>query len=153
MNRMILKRRNSILMIALCMWLVGHSQDQSEIEGVKSACMGYFDGFYQGDTTLLKKYLQPSLNKFGFWKDKEGKYGEQGYMTFGEAVAYAREIKETQQFPSPDAPKKVEILDIMNHIAAAKITGWWGQDYLLLSKKEDHWIIHQVLWEGPLEGQ
>jgi hypothetical protein len=36
-----------------------------------------------------------------------------------------------------------------NTIASAKVTAWWGIDYVLLSKQGDKWIIEQVLWEGP----
>jgi len=32
--------------------------------------------------------------------------------------------------------------------ASAKVTAWWGIDYVLLSKQGDKWVIEQVLWEG-----
>ena len=54
-----------------------------------------------------------------------------------------------KSFAKPDAPKKVEVLDIGNTIASAKVTAWWGIDYVLLSKQTDKWVIEQVLWEGP----
>ena len=54
-----------------------------------------------------------------------------------------------KSFAKPDAPKKVEVLDIGNTIASAKLTAWWGIDYVLLSKQPDKWVIEQVLWEGP----
>ena len=46
---------------------------------------------------------------------------------------------------------QVEVLNIGKTIAAAKVTAWWGIDYILLSKRGDVWMIEQVLWEGPLE--
>ena len=46
-------------------------------------------------------------------------------------------------------PKKVEILDIGNSIASAKVSAWWGIDYILLAKQGDQWMIEQLLWEGP----
>ncbi|NNK81307.1 MAG: hypothetical protein HKO93_07400, partial [Flavobacteriales bacterium] len=56
-------------------------------------------------------------------------------------------------FPDDAAPMEVEVLDVMNHIAAAKVTAWWGYDYILLSKEGDKWMIEQVLWEGPLNNR
>ena len=56
-----------------------------------------------------------------------------------------------KNFAKKDAPKKIEVLDLGNSIASAKITAWWGIDYILLSKRGDKWMIEQVLWEGPLE--
>ena len=37
--------------------------------------MNYIEGFYKGDESKLKESLQPTLNKFGFWKNKDsGEY-------------------------------------------------------------------------------
>ena len=72
-------------------------------------------------------------------------------MTFEKALAYAKNVKEKKQFAKDDAPKKVEVLDVSNSIAAAKVTAFWGVDYILLSKRGDKWMIEQVIWEGPLE--
>jgi hypothetical protein len=121
-------------------------------ELVERACMDYLEGFYQGDTTKIINSIKPTLHKFGFWKDdKSGKYEVDGYMTFEEAKAYAQRVLEKKHFAKSDAPKKVEVLDIMNQIASAKVTAWWGTDYILLSKNADKWMIEQVLWEGPLQ--
>ena len=71
-------------------------------------------------------------------------------MTFDQAVDYVNSVRTKKNFAKPDAPKKVEVLDILHHIAVAKVTAWWGKDYVLLSKTGDKWMIDQVLWEGPL---
>ena len=128
------------------------AQNSSEHKAVEKACMKYLEGFYEGDTSKLKASLQPSLNKFGFWKDKNsGKYKQQGHMSFNKALEYAKGVLEKKNFPKSDAPKSVEILDIGNSIASAKVTAWWGIDYMLLSKRGNKWMIEQVIWEGPLE--
>ena len=114
--------------------------------------MNYIEGFYEGDQDKLRASLQTTLNKFGFWKNKDtGEYKQQNYMTFEKALAYAKNVKEKKQFAKDDAPKKVEVLDVSNSIAAAKVTAFWGVDYILLSKRGDKWMIEQVIWEGPLE--
>ncbi len=119
---------------------------------VKQACLDYIEGFYEGDTVKVIRSLRPSLYKFGYWKsDKTGKYESDGQMTFEQAVKYASNVRAKQKFAKTDAPKKVEVLDILNHIASAKVTAWWGIDYLLLAKHDDAWMIEQVLWEGPLQ--
>ena len=140
------------ILLTLCLTNISFAQSTADQAGVKAACMNYLEGFYEGDTTKLIASLQPSLNKLGYWKNKDtGKYANEGYMTFDEAKAYAKRVNEKQRFAKPDAPKKVEVLDVMNNIASAKVTAWWGTDYLLLSKNDDKWMIEQVLWEGPLE--
>ena len=70
-------------------------------------------------------------------------------MTYRQALDYAKNVMEKKNFAKADAPKKVEVLDVMNTIASAKVTAWWGVDYILLGKQNGKWIIEQVLWEGP----
>ena len=125
---------------------------QNAREDVAKACLNYIEGFYEGDTTKLIKSLMPTLYKFGYWKNKStGTYGPDGQMTYRQALDYARKVMEKQKFAKADAPKKVEVLDIQNSIAAAKVTAFWGVDYILLSKQNGQWMIEQVLWEGPLQ--
>ena len=123
------------------------AQDKAKVE---RACLNYIEGFYEGDTSKLIAALKPSLYKIGYWKNKDtGVYDFVGQMTFREALDYAKNVMTKKNFAKPDAPKKVEVLDLGSSIASAKVTAWWGIDYILLSKQGDKWIIEQVLWEGP----
>ncbi|WP_299335538.1 nuclear transport factor 2 family protein [uncultured Psychroserpens sp.] len=120
--------------------------------GVIKACTNYLEGFYEGDTAKLKESLQPTLNKFGFWKDKDTKtYNQVDHMSFKQALAYAQNVKDKKNFPAKDAPRDITILDMGETIASAKVIAWWGIDFILLSKRGDKWMIEQVLWEGPLK--
>lgn len=128
------------------------SQESTDSEGVKKACVNYLEGFYEGNILKLKAAIKPALFKFGYWKNKETDiYAAQGNMTYQQALDYAKGVAEKKNFAKKEAPKKVDVLDISNHIAAAKITAWWGVDYVLLSKTDGIWMIEQVIWEGPLE--
>lgn len=125
---------------------------QEAKQKIERACLDYIEGFYEGDTLKIIRSIKPSLYKFGYWKNKtSGIYEPDEHMTFREAVNYAKNVFEKKKFTKEGSPKKVEVLDIMNTIASAKITAWWGVDYVLLSKQGDKWMIEQVLWEGPLE--
>lgn len=136
--------------IACCLYSMSAGA-QADKDAVSKACLNYIEGFYEGDTSKLIQSLQPSLYKFGYWKDKAtGKYGPDGNMTYRQALDYATRVLQKKNFAKPGSPKKVEVLDIGNAIAAAKVTAWWGIDYILLSKQGDKWMIEQVLWEGPL---
>ncbi len=139
-----------ILIASCCLYsLAGWAQ--TDKDAVSKACLNYIEGFYEGDTTKLIQSLQPSLYKFGYWKDKNtGRYGPDGNMTYRQALDYATRVLLKKNFAKPGSPKKVEVLDISNAIAAAKVTAWWGVDYILLSRQGDKWMIEQVLWEGPL---
>ena len=143
--------QKNLLVLLLCL-ITKFSLAQHEKEEITRACLNYIEGFYEGDSTKLIRSLKPSLYKFGYWKDKNsGKYGPDGNMTYRQAIDYAKGVLEKKHFPKEGAPKKVEVMDIQNAIAAAKVTAWWGVDYVLLSKQDNKWMIEQVLWEGPLQ--
>ena len=140
-----------ILIASLCLVITFCAQAQDK-ENITRACLDYIEGFYEGDSTKLVRSLQPSLHKYGMWKDKTtAKYAPAGYMTYQQAKDYANNVLTKKNFAKADAPRKIEVLDIQNAIASAKVTAWWGVDYILLSKQNDKWMIEQVLWEGPLQ--
>ena len=139
------------LIFLLLLFSVAKLSSAQEKEKVERACLNYIEGFYEGDTTKLVAALKPSMYKIGYWKNKNtGIYDFDGQMTYRAAIDYAKNVMDKKNFAKSDAPKKVEVLDVGNSIASAKVTAWWGIDYILLSKQGDKWIIEQVLWEGPL---
>lgn len=145
----VMKKTTCIFLFCL---IVKFSIAQTDKEKIEKACTNYIEGFYEGDTVKLIQSLKPSLYKFGYWKNKtSGKYEPDEQMNYREALDYAKGVLDKKHFAKADAPKKVEILDVMNAIASAKVTAWWGIDYVLLSKKDEKWMIEQVLWEGPLQ--
>lgn len=134
----------------ICM-ITKSSFAQEAKQQIEKACLDYIEGFYEGDTVKIARSIKPSLYKFGYWKNKtSGIYEADEHMTFQQAMKYAKNVSEKKKLAKAGSPKKVEVLDIMNTIAAAKVTAWWGMDYILLSKQDGKWMIEQVLWEGPL---
>lgn len=139
------------ILFVLILFAFVQSLTAQEKEKIERACLDYVEGFYQGDTAKLVRALKPSLYKIGYWKNqKTGIYEFDEQMTWRQALDYAKRVMEKKNFAKADAPKKVEVLDIRNTIAAAKVTAWWGFDYVLLSKQNGKWMIEEVLWEGPL---
>lgn len=139
-----------VILVVLIASLDLAKNDTTDKELIKKTCLNYLEGFYEGDTTKVHNSIRPRLYKFGFWRDESGIYSG-AYMTYEQAMNYAKEVLAKQEFPKKDSPKNIEILDISNYIAAAKMTAWWGVDYALLSKDNGKWKIEQVLWQGPLE--
>ena len=134
-----------LILLLLTIAAVKFSSAQ-EKEKVERACLNYIEGFYEGDTTKLIAALKPSLHKIGYWKNKNtGVYDFDGQMTYREALDYAKNVMAKKDFAKPGSPKKVEVLDVGNTIASAKVTAWWGIDYILLFKQDDNWMIEQVL--------
>jgi Putative lumazine-binding len=56
---------------------------------------------------------------------------------------------EQKNHQSPaTAPKTLEVNDVQNQTASAKLTAFWGTDYLLLGKYDGKWMISSVMWQS-----
>ncbi len=125
------------------------AQASLERAAVERAVLDYVEGFYEGDMAKLVRSIRPEVTKYGYYipRDSTGYVGE--VMSWSEFLSYARSIKEGNRQAPATAPKKVEIFDIQDQTASAKLTAWWGTDYLLLAKYDGRWMIRQVLWQSP----
>ena len=117
---------------------------------VRQAVLDYVEGFYEGDTTKLARSLRPELTKYGFWKEQKDTAYAGESMSFDQAIAYARRVRAANRPPHANAPKDIQVFDVQDQTASAKLTAWWGTDYLLLAKYAGQWKILHVLWQGPL---
>ncbi len=118
-------------------------------EGVRRAVLDYVEGFYEGDTAKLVRSIRPEVYKYGFWlpRDSTRYVGEQ--MPWPEFLSYANGVKKNNRQAKADAPKEIALLDVLDQTASAKLTAWWGTDYLLLGRFDGGWMITHVLWQSP----
>jgi hypothetical protein len=58
-------------------------------------------------------------------------------------------VRENKRFAPASAPKEVVIYEVLDQIASAKVTAFWGVDYLLMAKHDGKWMISHVLWQTP----
>jgi len=138
------------LLFCLFFCMITFGQELSDQEQIKITLNNYIDGFYKGDTTKLKQALKPRLYKFGYLKNEaNGNYEYYEHLSFKKALALAQRIKESGRIRRDTLMRGVKVLDIGQHIAAAKVTAAWGMDYVLLSKDDNKWMIEEVVWEGP----
>jgi hypothetical protein len=125
------------------------AQTQDDRSGVRRAVQDYVEGFYEGDTAKLVRSVRPEVYKYGFWRQRDSAsyVGEQ--MKYPEFLAYARRVKQNNRPTPATAPKKIELYDVQNMTASAKLTAFWGTDYLLLGKYDGRWMISHVMWQSP----
>jgi len=147
-------RRASLLSFAFCVALTTrgvHAQSTPAVEreAVRRAVLDYVEGFYEGDSVKLVRSVRPEIYKYGFWRQRDStRYaGEQ--MKYGEFFDYARNVKKNNRQAPATAAKVVEVFDVQNQTASAKLTAFWGTDYLLLGKYDGQWMISSVMWQSP----
>jgi broad specificity phosphatase PhoE len=146
--------KSLVLSVFIALTFISFSQNTTEKKAIEETLNNYIDGFYKGDTSKLKAALSPRLYKFGYLKNKEtNTYEYYQSMNFDQAIAFVQKMKDDGNTRDENKIRNVNVLDIGNHIASAKITALWGIDYMTLSKDGGKWKIEQVLWEGPYEKQ
>jgi len=119
-------------------------------EEVRRAVLDYVEGFYEGDSAKLARSIRPEVYKYGFWKARDSTRYAGEHMTWPEFFSYARGVKQNNRQAPATAPKRVELFEVQSQTAAAKVTAFWGTDYLLLGKYDGKWMISSVMWQGPL---
>ena len=118
-------------------------------QAITRAALDYVEGFYEGDSVKFTRSVRPEFFKFGFdWSNDSAKYvGE--HMSWSEALSYIRRFKARARPTAANAPKRVDLLDVQDQTASAKLTAWWGVDYLLLARYDGRWMISSVMWQSP----
>jgi hypothetical protein len=145
-------KRSFVLLVSLASTLTAQQSGRpadSDRDGVKRAVLDYVEGFYEGDSTKLVRSVRPDVFKYGFWipRGSTSYSGEQ--MKWEEFHSYANNVKARRNFAPATAPKDVVIFEVLDQTASAKLTAYWGIDYLLLAKHDGRWMISHVLWQTP----
>ena len=131
-------------LLFFCFNTVSRAQDTDKI---KRAALDYIEGFYEGDTTKIKRSILPNLSKLGYGSKSSG--SKEHIMSYEVAIGFAVDVANNPKWAAPeDAVKKIEILDAQDKIACVKLTLYWGIDYLLMVKNKDRWMISKVLWQS-----
>ena len=118
---------------------------------VRQAVLDYVEGVYQAQPERIHNSVSPELAKLGLYRagnDTTGQYRSMG-MTFTQLVGVANSYSKNTKIPS-DAPKRIDVYDVLDKTASVKLTAVWGSDYMLLAKQPDgRWLITHVLWQSP----
>ena len=141
-----MKKLISALLVCAC--LSSYSQDDKK--EVSDAVMDYVDAFYYGDSSKIVRSIAPDVVKYGYWRHKDSANYQGMSMSYTQMYEYAANVKKRNNPAAADKHvKKVEVLDVQDQTASAKLTAWWGTDYILLAKKDGKWMITHVLWQSP----
>lgn len=120
-----------------------------DYKNIESAILGYVEGIYEGDSTLMEKSIHPELRKRGYrYNMEEKKYSDHLDMTYKELVHLAATWNADGKREIAGLPKEVKIFEISDKTASAKVTAKWGIDYFHLAKLDNQWYIMNVLWQS-----
>lgn len=127
--------------------IFSRTQAAQDREAIRNAALDYVEGIYNVQPERIERSVHTTLTKRGFYKkDANTPYVEMP-MTYDQLVNLARTWnKEGKRDTSV---KKVDVLDVLDQTAVAKVTASWGVDYMLLGKYDGAWKISQILWQSP----
>jgi hypothetical protein len=128
---------------------VSAQQDaNADREAVRQAVLDYVEGIYNVEPARIERSVSPNLAKLGFYRPPaETAYRPGRSMAFQQLVEIARNFNKEGKLRK-DAPKEIEIYDVMDQTATVKLTAEWGIDYMHLAKMDGKWMIVNVLWQS-----
>lgn len=109
-------------------------------KAIKTAVTNYARAFYEAKPELIDASVSKDLTKFGYYN------GRAMPMSFDQLKSLAAGLHKGR--PPENQRKDVEILDVLNPLAAVKLAGAWGIDYMHLTKLEGKWQIKHVIWQS-----
>jgi len=119
----------------------------SDKDAVHQAALDYVDGLYLADPARIERSVHAGLTKHGFYRAAAGApYGPMGTMTYAQLVALAGTWNKDGKRDL--TIKKVEVLDVMDQTAVAKVSANWGVDHMQLAKFDGRWKIVNILWQS-----
>ncbi|REJ73554.1 MAG: hypothetical protein DWQ36_07130 [Acidobacteria bacterium] len=113
---------------------------------VRAAVLDYVEGIYEVTPERIERSVHPELAKVGWGRDAEGNYNESP-MTQQQLVDLAGSYNKDGRIPA-DAPKEIEVYDVLDKTASVKLTAAWGIDYMHLVKLDGRWMIRNVIWQS-----
>jgi hypothetical protein len=149
MIRPVYARVVAVAMIAGGLEVSGIAQTKpaSDREAVRLAALDYVEAVYNVQPERIQRSVHPSLVKRGFYRrEANGPYTEMP-MNYEQLVNLAANWNKEKKRDT--SIKQVEVLDVLDQMAVAKVTASWGVDYLLLGKYDGTWKISQILWQSP----
>ena len=138
------------LLILLCLALLSFQtfSQNPDRRAVHDAILDYVEAMYESSPERIDRSVHPDLVKRGFyWKSANGDYSDMTTMTFAQLRQIAKDWNRSGWLPA-DAVKEIEIFDVKDKTALAKLTAHWGTDYFQLAKIEDRWLIMNILWQA-----
>jgi hypothetical protein len=136
-----------VLFAALLVSDTAAAQTAADKEAVRQAALDYVEGIYQVDTSRIERSVHKNLTKRGFWREPaEAAYKPESVMTFDQLMkltaAWNKDGKRDTSI------KQVEVLDVLDQTASAKIVAMWGIDYMHLAKYDGRWQIINIVWQA-----
>lgn len=121
---------------------------ESDDAGIRAAVEDYVDSVYRVEPERVEQSMHPKLQKVGYFKPDGSDEYREAWMNFYEFVDLAATYNQNGRIDLKTAPRKIQILDRLDTTAVARLDAAWGIDFFHLAKKDDRWIVMNVIWQS-----
>jgi len=122
------------------------AQQQKDRESVRAAVLDYVEAIYQVEPERIERSVSPTLRKVGYWYNNGSTVYSESEMSYDQLMELAASWNASGRVPH-DSRKDIEIYDVLDQTATAKLTATWGIDYMHLAKVDDTWKIMNIVWQ------
>lgn len=114
---------------------------------VHDAIEDYVLALYEVSPERIARSVDTSLTKIGYYEHKGKKYNTIP-MTYEQLYDLSAKWNKKGDNANADSPKEIEIYEIHDKTASAKLTAKWGIDFMHLSKVDGRWKIMNIMWQS-----
>lgn len=146
--RSIIKVFAVILCLSIC--TVGSAQsdvDKSDRDLVHAAVEDYVLALYNVEPERIALSVDTSLRKLGYYQYNGEDYFNQP-MTYDQLYTLSETWNQKGNQADENSIKDIEIYEVHDKTAAAKLTAVWGIDFMQLYKKDGKWKIINIVWQS-----
>jgi len=122
-----------------------HQMDDRAL--VHKAVEDYVLGLYNVEPERIARSVDTTLYKIGFY-EYDGKAYDNVKMTYQQLYNLAGTWNKNGKEADSKTVKKIEIYEVHDKTASAKLTAKWGIDFMHLSKVNDQWKIRSIIWQS-----
>lgn len=147
-----LKKYSLVLAILFCSNMInyGQSPEMTDHDMVHAAIEDYVLALYEVAPERIERSVHPSLTKIGYY-EYDGKAYNHVPMTYQQLYDLAAKWNKAGDQANDDSPREIEIYEIHDKTASAKLTAKWGIDFMHLSKVDGKWKIMNIMWQSNPE--
>lgn len=120
---------------------------ETEEAGVELAAMDYLDAIYDVKPRYIERSVHPDVIRMGFARaSNDAPFSAPAKMSYADLLQFATTFNKDDHI-SPEAPREVKVLGVLDVTASARLTTAWGFEYLQLAKLDGEWKIINILWQ------
>ena len=135
-----------LLILSASVLVARAADEQADRTAITRAVLNYCESAYEVKPENIDLSVHPELTKIGFIKRNNDSEYRRADMNFQQLRELVSKWNSDGHIPS-DAIKDVVILDMLDQVAVAKLTAYWGVDYFHLAKFDGQWKIIHVIWQ------